>query len=256
MNPIILLAVAAGAALLLLGGKRKSVDPTVVTLAGFEAPQALPIRVPAPVTSQPEGESGAERESEDGRSWGTFYVNRDKKKHYELKLFTVAEDAGNAAIGNGEVIADVYETIVASGDWEWGGQSCRAKRVRLTFRQGHLQKVEGVPYASADKPLPTCLSARPMYEVYARSIVFVQRGPDVYLVLDTESGVNRRSPDKMVSAEGDKPGKFGSGTGRYGNTGTWDTSNPQWDNRNVASAYLTVDVSWIFNPTDAQGNPI
>lgn len=248
MNPIILLVVAAGAALLLLGGKR-SAEPTIVTLTGFAGPtsQALPIRVPASITSQPASDSGSQREDEDGRTWGTFYINRDERKHYELLVLKVAEDAGNSDIGNGEVIADVYQTVVASADWEWNGQSCGARRFRLTFRQGHLQKSELLTAASADKPAPSCQTVRPLSEVFREKLSWVQRGPDIFLVVDTDSGANKLSPESIASTYQTSPlpkGRFGS------------RSNAQWYNGFVASAYFTVDVSWIFNPTDAQGNPL
>lgn len=242
MNALLLVA-AAGAALLLLGGKRKPVDPVVATLAGFAGPtsQSLPIRIPASITSEPEGDSGAQRESEVGRSWGTFYVNRDKRKHHELRVLRVKEDAGNSDIGDGEVIADVYQTVVASAGWEWNGQSCSALRFRLVFRNGFLQGApQLITAASPDKPLPSCYSVRPLSEVFLRKIAWVQRGPDIYLVMDTDSGLNR-----LNAREG---------------RGAWplvDYDGPaKWDDDYVASGYVTVDVSWIFNPTDENGNPL
>lgn len=239
---IIFLVVAAGAALVLLGGRRQDADPATVSLTGFAGPtsQALPIRVPAAITSQPPSNTGAEREDEDGRAWGTFYVNRDKRKHHELRVFRVAEDAGNAAIGNGEVIADVYQTVVASAGWQWNGQACGALRFRLTFRQGRLVGQPAlVTTASPDKPLPSCYTVRPINEVFRRKIAWVQRGPDIYLVMDTESGLNKRN-DSIAG---------GVGSIYSGN------ANSQWDNDYVASGDVVVDVSWIFNPADANGNP-
>lgn len=236
MNPIILLAVAAGAALLLLGSKRK-VTPTVVNFVGQTQLQTIPIRVPDAIVSEPESDSGAEREDEDGRSWGTFYYNRDKRKHHELRVFRVAEDAGNSAIGNGQVVADVYETIVAQPNWYWHGQACGAIRFILTFKQGHLVETMVSVYSTQDKPAPSCQTVRPYNTVVIRTLAWVQRGPDVYLVLDTNSGINMTADDIRTMTP-----KL--------------SSEPQWDNDYVASGDSTMDVSWIFNPTDAQGNPL
>jgi len=241
MKPIVPLLIGA-AALLALGAGGGGGGPQ-----GEVAP---PQRTPSTPPAKPPTPKGEERNNDEGRTWETFYANRDAAKHFEMKIFSVASSPSNAAIGSGQVVVDVYETIVANADWQWQGQSCLSTTWILTFSAGHLVKSQ--LYAIGGKP---CQSVRPIWEVYGRKLSWIQIGSNVLLVIDTKSGLNRRSPDKMIeklqtfsdkTSSDFRPGKY-SGTGRYSGDGTFNDDYPQWDNDNVSSGYVTFDASWIFN---------
>lgn len=235
MRPIVPLLIGA-AALLALG-------------AGGGGPQGAatpPQRVPSTPPAKPPSPKGEERNNDEGRTWETFYVNRDEAKHYEMRLLSVASSPSNDAIGSGQVVVDVYETIVAAADWQWQGQTCLSTTWILTFSAGHLVKSQ--LYALGGKP---CQSVRPIWEVYGRKLSWIQIGSAVMLVIDTKSGLNRRTPDRMISALQTFPDKSSSEfrPGKYSGTGAYDgeRDNPQWANVNVSSGYVTLDASWIFN---------
>jgi len=207
---------------------------------------APPQRTPSVPPSKPTTPKGEQRNNDQGRTWETFYVNRDEHKHYEMRVFSVASSPGNAAIGSGQVVVDVYETIVASADWQWQGQACLATTWILTFTAGHLAK--SVLFSVGGKP---CASVRPLWEVYGRRLSWIQIGSVVLLVVDTKSGLNRRAPDKMIRALQSFSDKTSSEfrPGKYAGTGAYDgqRDNPQWFNGNVSSGYVTLDASWVFN---------
>lgn len=233
MKPIVPLLIGAGALLALGAGGSGGAGPQGTT--------APPQRVPSVPPGKPPTPEGQERDNDSGRTWGTFYANRDGARHWELPVFSVASSPGNAAIGTGKVIVDVYTTIVANADWQWHGQSCQGHRFELSFSAGRLMKYMGLA------PL-TCLSVRPLYEVFGMGMTFVQPASTVLLTVDTLSGINHRSPDKMVKSQGSKPGKA-AGTGEFskGFGNFQEDTYPQWDNDNVSSGYVTIDASWIFN---------
>lgn len=254
MKLVTVLAGAAAVAVVAAVSSTKGSSGAPVNLVGLggggATTTALPIRVPPQVNASPPSAIGDERNADVGRAWGTFFVNRDAQKHHELRVLRVAGDAGNADIGTGEVIADVYMTVVASADWQWSGQACGATRFKLTFRQGHLQRAELMLNASPDKPMPDCIKVRHVQEVMMASLAWVQRGPSVYVALDTRSGLNMLSPDRMGTR-----GPNGTASGYFAQ----DVDNkrhPQWDNDAVASGYVVLDASWIFTPTDTGGNPL
>lgn len=217
---------------------------------GKQGSGAPPQRVPSVPPGKPAQPSGEQRNNDQGRTWGTFYVNRNEYKHYELKVLSVASSPGNAAIGTGEVVVDVYETIVPSADWQWQGQSCEATRWILKFSAGHL--LSSKVFSVGDPP---CQSVRPPFEVWGRKLHWIQIGSNVFLVLDTASGLNHRSPDKMIKARQNFSDKSISENrpGKYAGTGAYDgkRDNPQWYNGNVSSGYVTLDASWIFTKTGA-----
>jgi hypothetical protein len=246
LSMIAKIAIAAAAGLTLLGLAGGGGGGGGTQQAGLD-PQRTPSVPPAP----PPSDEGAERNNDEGRTWGTFYVNRDAAKHYEMKVFSVASSPSNDAIGTGEVTVDVYETIVANADWQWQGQSCERHQWILTFEAGRLMSSRLWAVGGG------CQSVRDPFEVWGRKIHWIQIGSNVMLVLDTSSGLNRRSPDKMIKARQNfgnkideyKPGKA-KGTGKftegYGNFE--EDTYPQWDNDNVSSGYVTLDASWIFTP--------
>lgn len=222
MTAKIAIAGAAGLALLGLAGGASGGGSQQ---AGLE-PQRTPSVPPAPPAT-PDGE---ERSDDEGRTWGTFYVNRDAKKHFELLVFNVASSPSNAAIGTGDVIVNVYITTVASANWEWSGAACKGEQWRLRFASGHLQ--------SSTRMGPVgCQTVRPLEHVMAYALNWVQVGSNVLLVMDTKSGLNKLFPDELST------NKFG-GTGAYYDK----SSDAEWDNDNVASGYITIDASWVFNP--------
>lgn len=187
-----------------------------------------PQRTPSKPSSPPPSPEGEERNDDEGRAWGTFYANRNERKHWELKVFSVAASASDNAIGTGHVIVDVYETIVGEPQWEWHGAVCQGARWRLNFTSGHLQSATVVSSLQ-------CATVRPLKDVLLQSMTWVQVGPNVLLVVDTNSGINALSPDKI-------------GTGKLG-TGRFDSrENPEWYNGFVDSGYVTLDAAWVFNP--------
>jgi hypothetical protein len=105
-----------------------------------------------------------------------------------------------------------------------------------------------------------CQSARPLFEVYARRLSWVQRGSDVLLVIDTRSGLNHRYPDKMSRERQSSTNTTISewrylghlGTGKFDpKSNTTKSYEAEWDNGNVSSGYVTLDASWVFTKTKA-----
>lgn len=186
-----------------------------------------PQRTPTTPTAPPPSDEGEQRSNDEGRAWGTFRADRNARKHWELRVFSVAASAGDAAIGTGEVIVDVYETIVANASWQWHGAVCGGSRWRLKFSAGHLQSKSIIAAIG-------CATVRPLSEVLLQTMDFVQVGPNVLLIVDTRSGINKLTPDKI-------------GTGKLG-TGRFDDKEvPEWDNNLVDSGNVTLDAAWIFN---------
>lgn len=237
MKPIVPILIGA-AALLALGAGGGGGQQSGGSGAG-------PQRVPSVPPGKPATTEGEERNDDEGRTWATYYVNRDEAKHYEMVLLSVASSPSNAAIGSGELVVDVYETIIANADWQWQGQSCERSRWILQFEAGRLMSARLFAAGGG------CLSVRPPYEVWGRKLHWIQIGSSVRLVVDTKSGMNHQT-DSMIaprqvfadkSTSEFRPGKY-SGTGVY--SGKRD--NPQWFNGNVSSGYVTLDASWIFTP--------
>ncbi len=194
---------------------------------GGKQPQRTPTTPPGP----PPTSDGAERANDEGRTWGTFFANRNEKKHWELKVLSVAASPTDDAIGTGEVIVDVYETIVGEPQWEWQGQVCGGARWRLKMVKGHLQSWSVISSLA-------CATVRPFAHVLLQKMTWAQIGSNILLVVDTASGINKLSPDQIASS------KFG-GTGAY-----YDKSgDAEWDNSNVDSGYVTLDAAWVFNPS-------
>lgn len=201
---------------------------------GTQSVSFEPQRVPSVPPGLPPTQDGEERNNDEGRTWGTFHIDRNARKHYELRVLSVDSSPSVAAIGTGDVIVDVYETIVANADWQWHGQVCNGTQWRLKFSAGRLM---GFSIIGSK----TCASVRPTTDVWSRGMTWIQIGANVLLVLDTNSGINKLSPDRMtVPPKG--PGKYG-GTGKFYD----NVKHPQWDNDYVASGYVTLDASWVFN---------